>query len=213
MLLLIQHVCCADQTWIHTPGHPYGEIQQKVFMEKTISLPSDDPAQWHNVSHGTYQHRLVGRHMDLKKRTLEVVSLSRVLGPAMMVRDPVGVQDQDFTQIHRLCFDEIARNKFYVVTKKSCHCNCDICCDCNCWMLSFLVVKKILCCNDKVLWCAMSVISVVIPGWHLRWLWFKSGMLWCMVVICKGCDLKMVMLWFVMTLWMSLWFMLWLNVI
>ena len=80
---------------------PQGFRMQKAFVEKMIDLPRNDPAQWHNVAPGAYEHRLVGRHMDPKKRTFEVVSLSRVLGPAMVVRDPAGVQDQDDSLVHR----------------------------------------------------------------------------------------------------------------
>ena len=94
------HVACA-QIRVRSPGFPHGEIQQKAFVEKMIDLPRNDPAQWHNVACGAYEHRLVGRHMDPKKRTFEVVSLSRVLGPAMLVRDPAGVQDQDDSLVHR----------------------------------------------------------------------------------------------------------------
>lgn len=39
--------------------------------------------------------------MDLKKCTLEVVGLLRALRPAMMVRDPVGVESQHDNKIHR----------------------------------------------------------------------------------------------------------------
>ena len=84
-----------DQANITIRAYPFADqLQPKVFEEKMIDLPDNDPSQWHNVTCGKHTHRLVVRMMDPKKRTLEVVSLSRVLGPAMMVRDPVGVQSQ-----------------------------------------------------------------------------------------------------------------------
>jgi hypothetical protein len=45
------------------PGFPHGEIQQKAFAGKMIALPSNDPAQWHNVASGQYEHRLVASNL------------------------------------------------------------------------------------------------------------------------------------------------------
>lgn len=75
-------------------------MQQTALVEKMIDMVPRDPAQWHNVARGQLNHKLVGRQMDEQKRTLEVVGLSRILGPAMMVRDPVGIDSQNDTKVH-----------------------------------------------------------------------------------------------------------------
>ena len=76
------------QIKLKTRAYPRGEVMQKALVEILTQLPDSD---WPERQHGQqrpYRHIMLGRMTSPTQTCFKVISLSRIIGPALVLRDP-----------------------------------------------------------------------------------------------------------------------------
>ena len=76
------------QIKLKTTAYLRGEVMQKALVEILTQLPDSD---WPEGQHGQQspcRHIMIGRRTSPSQTCFKVISLSRIIGPALVLRDP-----------------------------------------------------------------------------------------------------------------------------
>ena len=77
-----------NQIKLKTRAYPRGEVMQKALVEILTQLPDSD---WPERQHGQqrpYRHMMLGRMTSRTQTCFKVISLSQIIGLALVLRDP-----------------------------------------------------------------------------------------------------------------------------